>query len=207
MKKRWSFWALCFIGCIIVCVSFLLLSSGTIDKLILNHNRQDALREIEIASEVPYIDIDSLIDALDNPDWYVVAIATQKIGEIKDAGNLDSNKEDRVVSFLFKSLMRNGHWWRFGWDRDELEFQQFRAVSISVTAKFGISILQNIKKAVDGENPYEQETACWVMREMLQKDIVNSDILKDDGLYERISILATNKNTGVQAACSFVLKP
>jgi hypothetical protein len=110
-----------------------------------------------------------------------------------------------VLQSLFEVLASSGHWWRFGWDRDEPEFEQFYGAAIEAAAEFGSQVYPRLRVAVGSENSFEREAACWIVLSMLRQKSVDRGVLVEQGIYERIEYLARNDtNEGVQAACGDV---
>jgi len=160
------------------------------------------LNRVEIASNSNPPNVKYLISALSGPDWFVAAVAAERLGQLQKTGQLKPEQASVVLQSLFKVLASSGHWWRFGWDRDEPEFEQFRSSAIEAIAKFGPQVYPKLRVAVNSENSFEREAACWIALSMLRKELANQEVLVEQGVYERIEYLAQNDtNKGVQAAC------
>jgi hypothetical protein len=182
--------------CLTLLIGFLagyvFLSTGLADALLIARNRPHALNKIEAASNCEPPDIGSLATALDGPDWLVAAVAAERIGLLWQSDRLDSEQADLALDSLFQALAAGGHWWRFGWDREEPEFQQFRGAAIEATAKFGSAALPRLSRAVRGHSPFEREAACWIVLSMIKDSSVDQTSLFEAGLLDGVRDLAKN---------------
>jgi hypothetical protein len=100
---------------------------------------------------------------LSGPDWLVAALAADRIGQLHKTGRLEHEQEGVVLQSLFEVLASSGHWWRFGWDRDEPEFDQFRGAAIEAAAEFGSQVYPRLRVAVSSESSFQREAACSIV--------------------------------------------
>jgi len=104
-------------------VSYLALSIGFADAIFIARSRPGMLNRIEAASSSDPPDIEFLTSAMGGSDWLVAAVAAERIGQLWQSDELEPGQADIAMQCLFKGLASGGHWWRFGWDRDEPEFE------------------------------------------------------------------------------------
>lgn len=189
--------------CILVGVC---LSTGLVDAILIARDRPQRLSRVDSASNNNPPDIEFLIDALQGPDWYVAAVAAERIGQLWQSGSLENGQATIAVQALFSALASDGHWWRFGWDRDEPEFEQFRGAAIASAAKFGAKIYPRLLAATNSNSPFEREAACWITLGVLKSDPGTQVTLIEWGIRERIESLAqSDPCEGVRASCTAVL--
>lgn len=192
---------------LLICLCILLPGINIIEQVVLERSRAEKVEEIKLASQEPSDNWIVLIKALDSTNWYVVAVATQAISEVKHQGKVNAEMENEAMNSIFSTLIRKGPWWRFGWDRETAEFQQFQAVGISTVADFGISALPTLDKALRGENYRSQEIVCWILSDMLRKGLLDRNILVVNGVYEQINTIVSNtRNIEVDAACAPIVR-
>jgi hypothetical protein len=186
--------------CILAC--YALLSIGIVDDVFIVRNRPDMLDRIEVASSTDPPDIEVLTDMLSEADWYVAAVAAERIGQLWQSNQLEPEQANVAISALFKALASGGHWWRFGWDRDEPEFEQFRGAAIEATAKAGPESLPWLLTATSSDSPFEREASCWIVFLIIKNNSVDQAALVEQGISQRIDDLAWNDpNRMVKAAC------
>ena len=76
------------VGLLISISAFLLLSAGILDKVFIEPQRAQWVTQIEAAGALQSENVNYLIEALTNPDWYVVSVATQQLQAIWEADKL-----------------------------------------------------------------------------------------------------------------------
>jgi hypothetical protein len=183
-------------------VSYLALSIGFADAIFVARNRPGMLNRIETASGSDPPDIELLTSVIGGPDWLVAAVAAERIGQLYESDKLTPGQADIAMQGLFKGLASGGHWWRFGWDRDEPEFEQFRGAAIEAVAKFGPGALPMLLPAANSDSPFEREAACWIVLSMLKGKLVDQETFVEQGISERIEDLAQDDSSeNVKAAC------
>jgi hypothetical protein len=179
-----------FLICIFAC--YAVLSIGIVD---------DVLR-VEVTSSTDPPDIEFLTDMLGGADWYVAAVAAERIGLLLQSNELEPEQANGAIRALFKSLASGGHWWRFGWDKDEPEFEQFRGAAIEAIARSGPVSLPWLLTATSSNSPFEREASCWIAFLMLKNNSVDQAVLAKQGISQRIDDLAWNDpNRMVKTAC------
>lgn len=187
----------------ILSVVYVALSLGVIERaygLVLRGAIQRGLVSA-MAAEPP--DVAYLLGSLRSPDWSIAAEAAEDLGRAWDAGRLPPEQNNLVVQSLLGALGRGGHWWRFGWDTDEPEFNQFRGAATYAVARFGDVALPSVAKALTNSNAKLREEACWILVAMLQMGKVSSATLVDQGISNVIATLArSDSHESVRAACS-----
>ena len=67
-------------------------------------------------------DVNFLISHVRSRDWRVAAAATEYVGQLREEDKLTPEQADAAVEKLWKALAAGGHWWRFGWDTDEGDY-------------------------------------------------------------------------------------
>ena len=109
---------------------------------------------------------------------------------------------DFALDSLFQALAAGGHWWRFGWDREESEFQRFRGAAIEATAKFGSAALPMLWRAVRSHSPFEREAACWIVVSMVKDGSIDHAHLFEAGVLDGVRDLAKNdSDPAVRESC------
>jgi HEAT repeat protein len=189
-----------FLICILVC--YAVLSIGIVDEVFIVPNRPDILDRIEIASSNDPPDIEFLIDMLGGPDWYAAAVAADRIGSLRQSDKLKPEQASAATNALFRTLASGGHWWRFGWDRDDPDFEQFRGAAIKATAGFGATALPRLLAATASDSPFEREAACSVTLAMIKSNSIDRVTLSKQEIYEHIVSLAkSEQDENVKQAC------
>jgi hypothetical protein len=189
---------------LLVCAlaSYVVLSVGLVDDVILAQDRNDVLERVEAASSSGPPNIEYLTDVVNGSDWYAAAVAAERIGLLWKSNRLDPGQADVALHSLFKALASGGHWWRFGWDKEEPEFEQFRGATIQTVAEFGSKAFPMLSVATDSDSPSAREAACWIALSMVKSDSTDQDALVAEGIPHRIENLAHNDpNDNVRAAC------
>ena len=200
--RIWSV-SLALSGCVLF--GYVVLSIGLVDDVLIARNHSAMLRRVKAASESDPPDIEVLTKALRGTDWFVAAAAAERIGQIRQSGDLEPEQTDVAVQALFEALAAGGHWWRFGWDMEEPEFAQFQGAAIEATARFGLEALPALATATDGNSPFEREAACWITLSMLKSGSVDRTTLVERDILERIEGLALNDpDERVKTACASV---
>ncbi len=189
------------LGCILL--AYVFLSTGFVDDTLITPNRSDMLSQVELASSSNPPDIEFLVNALGAPDWFVAAAAAERLERLWQSGKMEKEQADVVIRSLLATLAAGGHWWRFGWDRDEPEFEQFRSVAIEAVSSFGLKALPSLTDALSGDSPYEREAACWITLDMLDAGLVDETTLAEQNILEYIGNLAqSDSDERVKAACT-----
>ncbi|MCJ7738086.1 MAG: hypothetical protein MUQ10_12375, partial [Anaerolineae bacterium] len=94
---------------------------------------------------------------------------------------------------------------RFGWDRDEPHYQQFRGAAITAVSVFGSSAFDTLLAATYSGSSSEREATCWIVYEMAESGIVAGKELADRGILDRIETLATeDRDVNVSYVCNRV---
>lgn len=189
------------LGCILL--AYILLSAGFVDDTLITPNRSDMLSRVELASSSNPPDIEFLVNALEGPDWFAAAAAAERLGRLWQSDKIGSEQADLVIRSLLATLASGGHWWRFGWDRDEPEFEQFRSVAIEAASSFGLEALPSLTDALTSDSSYEREAACWITLDMFDTGLVDGTTLAEQNILEHIENLAQNDpDERVKAACT-----
>lgn len=188
---------------VILPVVYVALSVGVIERAYRWLLRSAAQRGLASAVTAAPPDVPYLLGALHSPDWSIAAEAAECLGRVRDAGRLPPEQEDLVVRSLLSVLGSGGHWWRFGWDTDEPEFNQFRGAAAYAIARFGGTALPRVAEALTSNNTRLREEACWILLAMLKMGKVSSPALVDQGVVNVITTLAhSDSHDNVRAACS-----
>jgi hypothetical protein len=160
------------------------------------------LERVEAAASSAPPDIELLTNALDGGDWFVAAVAAERIGQLRQSNKLQSEQIDIAIESLFDALGSSGHWWRFGWDRDEAEFEQFRSAAIEAAAKFGPETLSELPVVLSSDSPFKREAACWIVFDLLRNNAIEETTFIKYVVIDRVENLAENDpDNGVKAAC------
>ena len=189
---------------VLICASvgYVVLSTGLVDSISAVRRRPDKLARVKAAAGSIPPDIALLTDALDGVDWFVAAVAAERIGQLRQSNKLEPGQVDIAVRSLFEALGSGGHWWRFGWDRDEAEFGQFRGAASEAAARFGSKTLSELPAALSSDNPFKQEAACWIVIDLLRSNAIEKTTLIEYGVGDRVENLAKNDlDSSVKAAC------
>jgi hypothetical protein len=182
--------------------SFVVLSIGLIDDVIIAQDRNDVLGRVKAASSSDPPNIEYLTEVVNGPDWQAAAVAAERIGLLWKSNRLDPGQAEVALHSLFKALASDGHWWRFGWDKEEPEFEQFQSVTIQTVAEFGSKAFPMLSAATDSDSPSAREAACWIALSMVKSNSIDQDALVAEGIPHRIENLAENDpNENVRAAC------
>jgi len=190
------------LACILL--AYILLSIGFVDDTLVARNRSDKLSQVEVASSSDPPDIEFLTNALEGTDWFVAAAAAERLGQFWQSDK-ESEQADIIIQYLLEALASGGHWWRFGWDRDEPEFEQFRSAAIEAVSRFGPEVLPALMSALSSDSLYEREAACWITLNMLNDGSVDRTTLAEQNILERIENLAQDgSDERVKAACTSV---
>lgn len=203
MTKTHWFWLLFFLS-LSICLplTYLLLISGFVDDTFIVQNRANALDEVEMASESDPPNIETLVNTLNDPDWSVSATAAERLGQLWQSGNMENDQVDLVVHSLLAALASGGHWWRFGWDKEEPEYEQFRNRAIEAVSKYGAEALPALLDATNSNSPHEREAACWITFTMFKRGWADQANLTECGIFDRIENLAKNdSNENVKSVC------
>lgn len=207
-KEQWMWLAsplplLALLACILL--GYVILSTGLVDDTFVDRNRPDMLNQVDVASSSNPPDVKFLTDVLNGADWFVAAAAAERIGQLEQSGELRSEQMDVAVQSLFEALATGGHWWRFGWDREDPEFEQFRSAATEAASKFGLDALPTLLIATSSDSPFEREAACWITLNMLKGGSVDQTTLAEQGVLECIESLAwDDPDERVKAACASV---
>lgn len=186
-------------------VVYIMCITGLVDAILIHPNRPLVEERIRSASSAHPPDISVLLRALKGPDWLMAARAAELIGQLSEKDGLDPVQADSAVESLFQSLESDGHWWRFGWDREEPEFAQFRGTAIDAVARFGAAALPALADAANSGSPLKRESACWVALAILEAYPDLRQAFVERGTFRRIDKLAAyDPDENVRSACSYV---
>jgi hypothetical protein len=194
-------------GFLLICslLMYILLSTGLVDEFFLARNRSDILLQVKAASNTTPPDIEFLIDALRGTDWLVSAVAAERLGQLWQSDEITNEHTGTIMRVLLHALASEGHWWRFGWDRDEPEFEQFRGEAIEAASSFGVEILPLLDNALRSDSSPEREASCWIIANLLDAASVDRTTLEQQGIVEHIENLAQrDRDDRVKAACTSV---
>jgi hypothetical protein len=189
---------------LLVCVLlvYVTLVTGIVDDVFITRNREASVNQIELAIESDPPNIEYLIDALNGADWYVSAVAADRLGQLAESSKIDETQINIVIHSLLEALANNGHWWRFGWDREDAEYELFRSAAIEAVSKYGSEALPDVAQATNSDNHYEREAACWIVLTMFKHGWADQTDLANSNIPERIESLAqSDPNENVKSAC------
>jgi len=192
---------------LVLCVSlsYVVTVTGLLDQVILDRRRGELLQQIALASGERPPDIVFLTQHMTDPDWFVAAAAAEEVGTLQSTQQLTPDQEITAMQSLLDALASSGHWWRFGWDRDEPHYQQFRGAAITAVSVFGSSAFDTLLAATYSGSSSEREATCWIVYEMAESGIVAGKELADRGILDRIETLATeDRDANVSYACNRV---
>jgi hypothetical protein len=182
---------------------YIVLIQGWFDRIVLSPHRPALLQELNAASQEEPPDVMSIIDALYEPDWHIAAIAAEHIRLLHQSQKLTDSQEDLAIEALLEALGSNGHWWRFGWDREEAQFERFRGSAIVAVAGFGAESVDDVLAASYNGNPFQREAACWIFLEMVKDETASIENLEQ--IHQRLDDLAeADRNFIVRKACGYV---
>jgi hypothetical protein len=206
--RRWGLLSLIFfVGCLVCIGIYLMLSTGLWDRTFAGTSRQESIDRVVSAGKDRPPDIVYLTSAVSHPDWHVAAIAAQQLKHLQQEGEIVPEQATLVISSLLESLASDGHWWRFGWDKDDPEFEQFRGSAIAAMIEFGPAALPQIQTALESGLPSQQEAACWVVLGLKKRGYVDTTNLDQQGIKKQIAQLAHNDiHEGVKAACTAAIQ-
>jgi hypothetical protein len=192
---------------LVLCVSlsYVVTVTGLLDLAILDRRRGELLQQIALASGERPPDIVFLTQHMTDPDWFVAAATAEEVGALQSTQQLTPDQEIAALQSLLDALASSGHWWRFGWDRDEPHYQQFRGAAITAVSVFGSSALDTLLAATYSESSSEREATCWIAYEMAESGIVGAKELADRDILDRIENLATeDRDVNVSYVCNRV---
>lgn len=134
----------------------------------------------------------------------MAASAADDIGELWHLGLISQEQEPLIVRSLLDILGRGGHWWRFGWDEDEPDFNRFRGVATDTVARLGPAAVPAVIASLDSGQRDGREAACWILGSMLAQGALDVSEL-DPNVTGAIARIAQNDPCrGVRAACSYL---
>ena len=152
------------------------------------------LERLDAAMQLEPPDVYVLRAALSSPDWAVAASAAESLGELWTEGRLDHAQVGPTIRSLFDVLGSGGHWWRFGWDQDEPEYNQFRGAAIDAISRFGNKAYPYVVEAVNRRNSYTRDAACRAARKMIVEERIDSSDFGEQ-FRERVRYLMVNDCT------------
>jgi HEAT repeat protein len=156
-----------------------------------------------VASQEEPPDVMSIIDALYEPDWHVAAVAAEHIRLLHQSQKLTDSQEALAIEALLEALGSKGHWWRFGWDREEAQFERFRGSAIAAVAGFGTESVDDVLAASYDGNSSQREAVCWIVLEMVKDETANIENLEQ--ILKRLEDLAeADRDLAVRDICSYV---
>ncbi len=183
-------------------VAFACLSIGLVDGIVGLISRPHMLARLDIAVQADPPRVEYLFRAIRGGDWYVAAGAAERVAGLRREGRLQAAEGQVAVETLMEALSSRGHWWRFGWDREEADFEQFRSAAVDAVASFGQSALPSVEKALSTGNSSAREAACWILVTMLEQGLVDREAATAGPLGPRIKDLAAHDpEYGVRNAC------
>jgi len=180
-------------------------SQGAFD-LVIEVDRTSQLRSLDDAMTSEPPDIVFLTQSLRSSDWYIAARAADRLRILRLEGRLEGDKAALALSSLIQGLASGGHWWRFGWDREETDYEAFRGAAIEAVAAFGEEGLPYIVTATTSRSPDAREAACWVLLTMLKRASIDPDsgVITSE-VSTRVQVLADNDESfEVRVACGSV---
>lgn len=199
--------ALVLVLCIIP-AAYVCLIAGAADTLWIARDRRSALGSVETASESTPPDVNALLRALEGNDWLVAAVAAERIGQLQESDKLNEEQADHAARSLLDALASGGHWWRFGWDRDEPEFNQFRSAAIEAVSTLGPAALTDVASAMGNSSPFQRESACWIVVSGLANGSIDPPSLAGhpDILRQIDALAQTDPDESVKSACTSAQK-
>ncbi len=185
-----------------VLAGYMGMSVGLPDALLVTPHRSEAVGTVDAAARAAAPDVDALCSALYSPDRVVAAHAATQLERLVKARALSSGQVDKAARNLVQALGRPGNWWRFGWDREEPEFEWFIRAATSAAAALGPDALPYVAGALDSPLSDQREGACWVACIMGRNGTVPREALARAVGRDRITRMASRDAAeGVRAAC------
>jgi hypothetical protein len=183
-------------------VAYACLSGGVVEFVLTSLCRNGMLDRVKVASEQTPTDMGALTDSLGGPDWYVAAVAAERIRELWLAGKLEPAQAESAVSSLLEAVASRGHWWRFGWDLEESDYERFRGAVIKAIAAFGSTAMPTLLQATVSRKPLAREVACWAALEMTGADPTSKTLIERQVLPRAEHLAQHDPDPGVRIACS-----
>lgn len=204
IRKRGTCWL--FISLVLcVLLGYTGMATGLLDRILVTRRRSALLQQVDAARDERPPDLEFLTQALSDPDWFVAAVAAEHIRLLQQSQQLTEDQEVMAIQSLLEALSSGGHWWRFGWDRDEAQFEQFRGAAITTVSTFGPKALDGLLTATNSESPYQRKATCWIVLDMVSSGTVRKERLVERRILDRVYALAQNdRDADVRQVCSYV---
>lgn len=182
---------------------YIVLIQGWFDRIAITPHRTALLQTLNAASQEEPPNVVFIIDSLREPDWYVAAVAAEYIRLLHQSQKLTDSQEDLAIQALLEALGSKGHWWRFGWDREEAQFERFRGSAIAAVAGFGAESVDDVLASSYDGNSSQREAACWIVLEMAKDETVSIENLEQ--VLKHLDDLAeADRDLAVREVCSYV---
>ena len=187
--------------------SFIVLSIGVIESVIFIPKRSSTIQQLDIAVQSNPPNVEYVLRKIDSPDWFVASVALDRVENLKKTGNLSVDQSNQALTIIFKNLGEKGHWWRFGWDKEEAEYNQFYSQIVSTTSAFSVDLLPFLQTTSNDSNPLRREAVCRIVeqtfRDMIGKE--NDQFLET--IRELVQRLAeSDSNSSVVFTCNRILQ-
>ena len=182
-------------ACAVCCLAFwgyIFLSQGLIDGVLSEHFQDRQLSRLDMARTAEPPDADFLISRVGSRDWFVAAAATEYVGQLWEEQRLTPEQADAAMEKLWDAVAAGGHWWRFGWDLFEGDYDIFQGTALEVLAGFGNRDLPRLLAAGSSRSRFEREAFCWVAYLTLDGGTVSRTTLEQMGILQRVIDLVQN---------------
>lgn len=147
---------------------------GVLDSIfILPSRNRDLLNiDVEYSKDIPNIEV--MVNALQSNDWYVVAVASNRLRVLNQNKGLSENEIEYVSNLIWQRIESKGHWWRFGWDLNESDYSFFISEAMESFASFGEPALLIVGEALVKEDPFVRLQACYSIPSLLKYNSLES---------------------------------
>ncbi len=189
-----------------IVIAYVILSVGVIESVLLIPNRSSKVHQLEMAVQFNPPDVDYVLEEISSPDWFVASTALHYLEDLRKSDALSIEQSNKALNVVFENLGERGHWWRFGWDKEEAQFNQFYSQVINTASAFGSDLLPWLQIASQDSNPLRREAVCKII-EQLPKDTVMEENDKFlESTREIVQNLASSDPSAlVMSTCSRVL--
>lgn len=107
---------------------------------------------------------------------------------------------------LYKGLARGGSWRSLRWDEESPDYEAFRSAAIHSLSRFGLRALPIIRAMLETGNTQQQVTACWVLFEMFEDNIVAAEQVDSEVMVILSELVQKNPGSSIEFACQRLQK-
>lgn len=191
---------------VLLVFAYIMLAFGIFDMIAIKPYRLTAASDVKQAGSKMPPDWDYLFKSLHSPDWFVATVTLAQIAEIQKSGDILPEMVDGILELLFANISEQGHWWRFGWDKEDPEFEQFHSQLIGTISSFYLEdLLPYLENYAKHGSPTQRETVCWIVGEIAKDANDQQQKTHYDKLYAIVDGLAqSDPAPKVKSTCSTI---